>query len=152
MQVTMELSHDGTMPLAPSKVCFAKAWTYGSCKLVTQLFKLAWHNPSTDSFLSWPTLCHTTMRAQVDKPIGAVSITTGGRNDHWFLIMLGGVGPESVGRPPAMSSANLRNSCSQDACMSRPTCQAEMQGRIHREVSPRRRALGAAKEAKNMIR
>lgn len=43
-------------------------------------------------------------------PMGAVSMTTGGRKDHWFLIMLGGVGPDSVGRPPIMSSANLRNS------------------------------------------
>lgn len=43
--------------------------------------------------------------------MGAVSMTTGGRKDHWFLIMLGGVGPDSVGRPPTMSSANLRNSC-----------------------------------------
>lgn len=45
-------------------------------------------------------------------PKGAVSMTTGGRKDHWFLIMFGGVGPDSVGRPPIMSSANLKNSCS----------------------------------------
>ena len=54
--------------------------------------------------------------------MGAVSRTTGGRNDHWFWIMLGGVGPESVGRPPAMSSANLRNSCTHHNYVIKPMC------------------------------
>ena len=52
-------------------------------------------------------------RGTVRSPMGAVSMMTGGRKDHWFLIMLGGVGPDSVGLPCIMSSANRENSCMQ---------------------------------------
>lgn len=53
---------------------------------------------------------------------------TGGRKDHWFLIMFGGVGPDSVGLPCIMSSANLENSCIQSFIHSLGMCLPQESG------------------------